>query len=180
MQTLDKLRILAGAGRWDICSSTHTKRKGVLPGICHSFTPDGRCVSLLKVLYTNSCIHDCRYCKNSNCNDQKVSFNPDELAGLFMNFYVRNYVEGLFLSSGVSGDPDIITEQMIETATIIRKKHGFNGYIHLKVLPGLSYEQIKQLSELSDRLSINLESPNKSRFSELSSTKDYKIDLLRI
>jgi putative DNA modification/repair radical SAM protein len=179
MRTLEKLEILGAAGKWDVCSDTYTKRKESVPGVCHTFTPDGKCIHLFKTLFTNSCVHDCKYCTNSSECQKKVSFEPQELANLFRNFYVRNYVDGFFLSSGVAGNPDIITEKIIETASIVREEHGFTGYMHLKVLPGASYDQMKQLAGLADRLSVNLEAPNSGRFSELSSTKDYKTDLLR-
>ncbi|MBW3012151.1 helix-hairpin-helix domain-containing protein, partial [Candidatus Woesearchaeota archaeon] len=146
--------------------------------ICHTFTQDGRCVSLFKTLLTNECKFDCKYCQNP-CAKRKAMFEPDELARTFMSLYVRNYVEGLFLSSGIAKDPDFTTEQMIETVNLIRTKYKFHGYIHFKILPGTSYELIKQASEFADRMSINIEAPNKSRMSEISNVKDFKIDILR-
>lgn len=188
MNTLEKLKILSAAGKYDLCSSTATKRKIKVKdgigspqnyGICQSYTPSG-CVSLLKTLMTNSCIHDCKYCANSShCKNTKTSFEPKELADLFMTFYLRNYVEGLFLSSGVCGNSERTSEQMLETAKILREKEKFEGYIHLKVLPGTSRDTIKQMSQYADRLSINIEAANKSRFSELNSTKDFQTDILR-
>lgn len=187
MNTLKKLGILADAGKYDICASNSTTRKPkgdnrvgkpTQVGVCTANTPSG-CVNLLKVLYTNACTHDCKYCPNSGCEKRTVSFEPGELAGLFMKFFVRNYVEGLFLSSGVAGDSNKVMEKMVETVRILREKEKFQGYVHMKILPGTSYELVKQSSEIADRLSINVEAPNKSRFSDLTSTKDYKIDILR-
>jgi len=187
-----KLEILGTAAKYDICQSSYSrrgKRRGqigsVTPsGLCHSILPDGRTVCLLKVLYSNKCVHDCRYCMNSTSikgekRILKTEFKSDELARLFLNFYIRNYVEGLFLSSAVCCDLERTMEGMIETARILRDKYKYNGYIHLKILPGTPYSMIKEAALLADRISLNLEAPNKSRFSELSSTKDYKIDMLR-
>ncbi len=188
MNSIEKLKVLAAAGKYDICSSWTTKRKNKSDdrlgsaegyGICQSVTPSG-CANLLKTLMTNACIHDCKYCVNSlGCKKRISSFEPRELSNLFINFYLRNYVEGLFLSSGVMGDAEISAEKIIETARILRREEKFEGYIHLKVMPGVSRDKIKEASELADRLSINIEAPNRSRFSELTSTKDYKIDILR-
>jgi len=190
MNTVEKLKLLSSASKWDLCSSSASKRRvsgnnrvgaPAPAGVCKAFGPDGRCISLLKVLYTNSCIHDCKYCPNStSCpNSRKAEFEPEELAKLFMNYYVRNYVEGLFLSSGVGGDSDKSVERIIDCARLIRRKYKFAGYMHLKVLPGVSREHVNQLSELADRVSINVEAPSKVRMHELSSTKDYNIDIER-
>lgn len=189
MNTLNKIKILADASKFDSCASSASNRKTTTNdrignaagcGICHSFTEDGRCISLYKTLYSNTCSHDCKYCQNAaGCNKKPASFTPDELAKTFMSLYVRNYVEGLFLSSAVVKDADRTTEQMIDAIQLIRTQYKFQGYIHFKVLPGTSYDLIKQASEFSDRMSVNLEAPNKSRMSEISSVKDYKIDILR-
>lgn len=189
MNILDKIRILADASKFDSCASSASNRKvktndrignAAGCGICHSFTEDGRCISLYKTLYSNSCTHDCKYCQNaSGCNKKSAAFKPDELAKTFMSLYVRNYVEGLFLSSAVMKDADATTEKMIDAINLIRTKYKFQGYIHFKVLPGTSYELIKQASEFADRMSVNLEAPNKSRMAEISSVKDFKIDILR-
>jgi len=185
-----KLKILGAAAKFDICQSSSSSRKirninrigNVTPsGLCHSVLPDGRFVCLLKVLYSNKCIHDCRYCFNSTGTKSqinKTSFEPEELAKLFLNFYIRNYVEGLFLSSGVCRNPSQTMENMIETVQILRNKYNYEGYIHLKILPGTSYSLIKEAALFADRVSLNLEAPNKSRFNELSSTKEFKTDLL--
>jgi predicted DNA-binding helix-hairpin-helix protein len=130
----------------------------------------------------NSCSFDCKYCANaktSKCKNKKASYKPDELAKLFMHLHHKLDVEGLFLSSAVSGDPDRVTERMIESVRLLRYKHRFRGYVHFKVLPGTSYELIKQASELSTRMSINIEAPNKSVLSEMCSCKDYKNDILK-
>ncbi|MBW3015426.1 putative DNA modification/repair radical SAM protein [Candidatus Woesearchaeota archaeon] len=189
MNVLEKVKVLADASKFDSCASSASNRKvktndrignAAGCGICHSFTEDGRCISLYKTLFSNACSHDCKYCQNaSGCNKKPASFKPDELAKTFMSLYVRNYVEGLFLSSAVVKDADSTTEQMIEAINLIRSKYKFQGYIHFKVLPGTSYELIKQASEFADRMSVNLEAPNKSRLSEISSVKDFKIDILR-
>lgn len=189
MNTLQKVKVLGESARWDTCASSASNRKVKTDdrignaagcGICHSFTEDGKCISLWKTLYSNACSFDCKYCSNAaGCNKKPARFEPEEFAKVFMPLYVRNYVEGLFLSSAVEKDPDKTTEKMLEAVELIRSKYKFQGYVHFKVLPGTSYELIKQASEFSDRMSINLEAPNKSRMSEISSVKDYKIDILR-
>ncbi|MDO8537481.1 MAG: putative DNA modification/repair radical SAM protein [archaeon] len=190
MNTLDKLKVLGGGTKWDICTPAKTTRKPTEgcrvgapyeAGVCRSFTPDGRCVSLLKVLNTNSCVHDCKYCIHSTSSKKKTitMFEPKELADLTMQMYLRNYIEGLFLSSGVLGNSETANQKIIDTMEILRNKHKFQGYVHLKIMPGSDKEQIKQLIELSDRVSLNLESPTKSAFGELCSTKDYNNDVLR-
>ena len=189
MKTIEKISILADAAKWDTCASAASNRKTTTDdrignaakgGICHSYTQDGRAICLFKTLYSNVCSFDCKYCTNSSaCRKRTATYEPDELAKTFMSLYIRNYVEGLFLSSGVLGDSDKTTEKMIESVNILRNKYKFQGYIHFKILPGTSYELIKQASEFADRLSINLEAPNKSRLSEISNIKDFHIDILR-
>lgn len=178
----NKLNILGSGTRYDICTASCTPSSASVAGICHSFTHDGRCISLFKTLYTNSCSHQCNYCINAiSCADrQKIfSYTPDELANLTISLYRSNYIEGLFLSSGAGKDEDLIMEKLIETARLLRFKHGFAGYIHLKVLPGASISHIKEAMELSDRLSINIEAPSASHMKEISPTKDYENDIIQ-
>lgn len=185
---IKKLSILGEAAKYDICSSSassgHKIAKAsmgntVPSGICHSFTPDGRCVSLLKVLMTNECEKDCSYCPNRVQRDvPRTAFAPEELSRLFIDMYERNYVEGLFLSSGVRHGMADSIENMLKTIEIIRLRYRFGGYIHLKILPGTSEQYIIQAARLADRISLNLEAPNSKRLKELSSSKDYEKDLL--
>ena len=190
---LEKLRILGEAAKYDLCASTASPRvhtpgsigKTVASGVCHSFLPDGRCISLLKILITNQCIHDCAYCINSTSNVKgkkrtATSFDPEELAQLTIGFYLRNYIEGLFISSGVGKSAECQAEIMHETLELLRLKYGFDGYIHAKVLPGINLDNLKRIAELADRVSINVELPNKTRFAETCSTKDFQNDILRV
>ncbi len=184
VELLEKLQILADSAKYDVaCTSSGSDRHAVsgmlgatcLPGLCHSFAADGRCVSLLKVLQTNVCVYDCQYCINRRSNDlPRASFTPEELAGLTMEFYRRNYIEGLFLSSGVAGSPDRATEQMCRTLELLRFQHGFNGYIHAKTIPGCSPELIDKLGRLSDRLSVNIELPSEASLKHLAPDKEKK------
>lgn len=177
MNTVEKLEVLGASSKWDTCGPG--MKKPDLPGVYRAKTPQGEC-RLMKVLYTNQCVHDCRYCINSSsCKKASVSFEPVELAGAFQSYLKQGLVDGLFLSSAVSGDPDAVADDMIRTAGIIRVKHRFQGYMHLKVLPGVSKDRISQLAELSNRVSLNLEAPAKSIFSELSTTKQFGSDLMR-
>lgn len=188
---LSKVDTLGQGTKHDICTSSSTKREvyqdGILgnvsrSGICHSFTPNGRCVSMFKTLFTNYCTHDCKYCQNSKeykGTKRIYSYTPEELARLTISLYKGNYIEGLFLSSGISSDEDLITEKMIETLMILKNKYRYAGYIHFKILPGVSYEYIKQASEIADRLSVNIETPSDAYMSELSSTKSYINDILK-
>ncbi len=187
---LQKVSILGEGTKHDVCASTATPRivKGIdrigsvsSAGICHSFTPDGRCVSLFKPLYTNKCSQDCGYCPNSSsCGENKtISYTPEELAKVTLSLYQSNYVEGLFLSSGMGKDEDLIMESLIESVRLLREDHKFQGYIHLKVLPGTSKDYIKRCIELVDRLSLNIETCSESRMQEVTSTKDYRYDILR-
>ena len=172
MDVLEKLTILTDAAKYDAaCTSsggTRTSKKGYIgntsssvAGCCHSFSADGRCVTLLKVLMSNCCVYDCKYCVNRRSNDtRRAAFTPEELADLTINFYRRNYIEGLFLSSGVLRNPDYTTEQMIRALRILRETHRFNGYIHAKAIPGTSPELVEQLGLLADRLSVNIELPS--------------------
>lgn len=186
MSVLEKLKILGESAKYDICSFSANKNKyscdnsANIPACCHSVLPDGRWVTLFKVLMTNNCINDCKYCSNrAGRKAERTSFSSKETAKLFLDFYRRNYVEGIFLSSGVHRDTDITMENMIECVNILRTKYQFKGYVHLKVLPGASYEHVKQASELADRVSINLEAPNSDRLSGLCSQKDFKNDLMK-
>lgn len=170
MDISEKLRILSGAAKYDVsCSSSGSQRKntpngigsGLQAGICHSFSADGRCISLLKILLTNFCIYDCQYCVNRSSNDvERAAFTPEEVAKLTIEFYKRNYIEGLFLSSAVVKNPDYTTELLIKTLSILRNQYHFNGYIHTKAIPGASPELISQLGLLADRMSVNIEMPS--------------------
>lgn len=181
MDTSEKLAILADAAKYDAsCTSSGADRRGaagtlgstVMAGCCHSFTPDGRCISLLKVLFTNACVYDCAYCVNRVSNDTpRVAFKPRELADLTIAFYRRNYIEGLFLSSGVLRDADYTTEQIIETLEILRYEYGFRGYIHAKAIPGASPDLIERLGLLCDRVSVNLELPSQTSLQKLAPDK---------
>lgn len=184
MDTLTKLGILAEAARFDAaCTSSGVQRSAVpgmlgiasRGGICHSFTADGRCVTLLKVLMSNACSYDCAYCVNRrSASCPRATFSPRELAELTVDFYKRNYIEGLFLSSGVLGTPDNTTEHMIECLRILRQELRFNGYVHAKVIPQTSPELVDQLGRLADRLSVNLELPSARSLQLLCPDKDAK------
>ena len=181
MDIMDKLKILSDSAKYDAaCTSSGVDRGGVegklgnaaACGICHSFAADGRCISLLKVLMTNYCIYDCKYCINRKSNDvPRARFTPDELAELTINFYKRNYIEGLFLSSGIINNPDYTCEQMIETLSIIRNQYKFNGYIHAKAIPGCDPELISRLGMLADRMSVNIELPSQESLTKLAPDK---------
>lgn len=181
MQLEDKLAILADSAKYDVaCTSSGVDRAGVhgklgcsvAAGICHSFTPDGRCISLLKVLYSNACCYDCGYCVNRCSNDvPRATFTPRELAELTIGFYKRNYIEGLFLSSAVIGTPDYTMERMIEALRILRQEYHFNGYIHAKTIPGADAELVRRIGLLADRLSVNIELPSEASLSLLAPDK---------
>ena len=180
----EKLAILADAAKYDVsCSSSGSNRKGVKGdlgntsafGICHSFTEDGRCISLLKILLTNHCIYDCVYCISRRSNDiKRAAFTVEEIVDLTINFYRRNYIEGLFLSSGVFKDPNTTMERLVRVAKKLRLEERFNGYIHLKTIPGASDELIREAGLYADRLSINLEIPTKEGLKLLAPEKDHK------
>ena len=164
-----KLEILSDAAKYDVaCTSSGVERKGkegsmgntAACGICHSFAADGRCISLLKILYTNECVYDCKYCINRRSNDTvRTSFTPEEVCTLTMEFYRRNYIEGLFLSSGVRKNPTATMEQMFQALYLLRVKYGFRGYIHVKGVPGADPAVIREIGYLADRMSVNLELP---------------------
>ncbi len=182
MDTLGKLDILAEAARYDAACTSSGAQRDAKPGklgmaspagCCHSFTPDGRCVTLLKVLMSNACSYDCAYCVNRRqAACPRATFEPRELAELTVDFYKRNFIEGLFLSSGVLGTPDATTERMVECLRILRDDLRFNGYVHSKVIPGTSPALVDALGRLSDRLSVNLELPSASSLSRLCPEKD--------
>ncbi|EHQ88747.1 putative DNA modification/repair radical SAM protein [Desulfosporosinus youngiae DSM 17734] len=176
-----KLTILTDSAKYDVaCTSSGVDRKGksgsigsaAKAGICHSFSADGRCISLLKVLMTNVCIFDCKYCVNRVSNDtERAAFTPQELAELTMNFYRRNYIEGLFLSSGVIKSPAYTTEQLIKALELLRNTYRFNGYIHVKAIPGADSELIARLGCLADRMSVNIELPSQESLKRLAPNK---------
>ena len=175
MDVMEKLTILADSAKYDAaCTSSGANRPGktVASGCCHSFAADGRCISLLKVLMTNCCIYDCKYCVNRASNDcRRTAFTPQELAELTIEFYRRNYIEGLFLSSGVLRSPDYTMEQMISALHILRYQYNFWGYIHAKIIPGASPELISRLCQLADRISINVELPSEQSLRQLAPNK---------
>ncbi len=184
-QTLEKLRILAESAKYDVsCSSSGTVRRnsgggvgntvgGV--GICHSFADDGRCISLLKVMLTNVCMYDCAYCINRRSNDiPRATLSVTELVELTMEFYRRNYIEGLFLSSGVVRNPDYTMERLVRVAKDLRTIHRFNGYIHLKSIPGASRELVSEAGRYADRMSVNIEIPNEQSLKYLAPEKDFE------
>ncbi len=171
MELLTKLEILADAAKYDAsCASSGAARRSSIGGkgigstegmgICHSYTPDGRCVSLLKILLTNACIYDCAYCINRlSSNVQRARFSVDEVVKLTLDFYARNYIEGLFLSSGIVKSPDHTMSELVEVARRLRSEHDFRGYIHLKTIPDAAPELLAQAGRYADRLSVNVELP---------------------
>ncbi|MCY7327504.1 MAG: putative DNA modification/repair radical SAM protein [Saprospiraceae bacterium] len=179
----EKLKILADAAKYDVsCASSGGKRANTPGGlgnsegmgICHTYTEDGRCVSLLKILLTNHCIFDCAYCVSRRSNDVKrVAFTVQEVVDLTMNFYQRNYIEGLFLSSGIFKNADYTTERLVRVARELRTVHKFNGYIHLKVIPGASDELMREAGLFADRLSVNIEIPSEAELKKVAPEKNY-------
>lgn len=184
MSLMDKLNILADAAKYDVsCSSSGSSRRGdgkgigntVAAGLCHSFAADGRCISLLKILFTNECIFDCKYCMNRRSNDvPRASFTPDEVCELTMEFYRRNYIEGLFLSSGILYSPDYTMELLCQTLYKLRTVHRFQGYIHVKAIPGADAALIQRAGFLADRMSVNLELPTAESLQKLAPNKHRK------
>jgi len=178
-----KLRVLADAAKYDASCASSGSRRAAVPGglgntdgmgICHSFTPDGRCVSLLKLLLTNYCIYDCSYCVNRISSETKrARFTPEEVVFLTLEFYKRNYIEGLFLSSGVIQSPDYTMEQLVRVAQGLRVEHGFGGYIHLKAVPGASEELMHAAGQWADRLSANMELARDSDLAQLAPAKSH-------
>ena len=183
MELLQKLTILADAAKYDAACTSSGARRGhkegmigctssSLVGCCHSFSADGRCVTLLKVLFSNDCSYECKYCVNRRSNDTpRATFTPRELCELTIGFYRRNYIEGLFLSSAVLGSPDRTTELMIAALRMLRENYRFNGYIHAKAIPGTSQELVTQLGLLADRLSVNIELPSEASLKSLAPSK---------
>ncbi|WP_407312660.1 putative DNA modification/repair radical SAM protein [Desulfosporosinus sp. SB140] len=181
MDVFDKLTILSDSAKYDVaCTSSGVDRNGkqgkigntTSAGICHSFAADGRCISLLKVLMTNVCVFDCKYCVNRASNDTlRAAFTPKELAELTINFYRRNYIEGLFLSSGVIKNPNYTIEQMTKALELLRNDYHFGGYIHVKAIPGADSELITRLGLLADRMSINIELPSQESLKLLAPNK---------
>lgn len=180
-EIMDKLTILSDAAKYDVaCTSSGTDRGGdgknlgnaAACGICHTFTGDGRCISLLKILFTNECIYDCKYCVNRSSNDvPRVSFTPDEVCKLTVEFYRRNYIEGLFLSSGIVQSPDYTMGLLYETLYLLRVKYRFNGYVHIKGIPGASPETVEMVGYLCDRMSVNLELPTAEGLRQVAPNK---------
>ena len=191
--TLEKIRVLGANSKYDICASTASSRTDKYPklfgdskkwigatasaGICHSYTPDGRCMSLFKTLYTNKCIYSCKYCFTNNCK-HRMSFTPEEYARTFMKLYSMNVVEGVFISSGVCGSADETTEEMLEVVRLLRFKYNFGGYVHFKCLPGVSKYLLKEAISLSDRISINSEASTKDYLAEIAEQKDFNNDII--
>jgi len=184
MDLLHKLEILADAAKYDAsCSSSGTQKRNSLGGkgvgstegmgICHSYAPDGRCISLLKVLLTNFCVYDCLYCVNRvSSNTPRARFSIDEVVQLTIDFYTRNYIEGLFLSSGIIRDPDYTMEQVVEVARVLREERDFRGYIHLKTIPDASDDLIARAGRYADRVSINIELPTVASLTRLAPEKN--------
>src|SRR5687768_12400169 len=180
----EKLSILADAAKYDAsCSSSGGKRKNENKGlgnaegmgICHSYTEDGRCVSLLKILLTNHCIFDCAYCVSRRSNDvRRAAFTVEEVVDLTINFYRRNYIEGLFLSSGIFKNADYTMERLVRVAKVLRTERNFNGYIHLKAIPGASPELLHEAGLYADRLSINIEMPSEKSLQKVAPEKNYQ------
>ena len=188
MNLMEKLKILADAAKYDVsCSSSGSTRQGpkgtigsaAKAGICHSFTADGRCISLLKILMTNNCVYDCAYCLNRRSNDRpRAAFTVDEIVSLTMEFYRRNYIEGLFLSSAIIGSPDYTMEQLVQVVERLRYEQHFHGYIHLKAIPGANPALIQRAGQVADRLSVNLELPSEKSLSLLAPDKKKQSILL--
>ncbi len=184
MKIADKIEILAEAAKYDAsCSSSGSSRKAApggvgnaaMSGICHSWSADGRCVSLLKLLMSNECVYDCSYCLSRRSNTlPRATFTPEEIADLTINFYLRNYIEGLFLSSAVYSSPEQTMADMVEVCRLLRGKHGFNGYIHLKVIPGAPSDLVQQAGFLADRMSVNIELPSEASLKRLAPQKSKK------
>ncbi len=180
----ERLHILADAAKYDVaCTSSGVDRKGkkgflgnsAACGICHSFASDGRCISLLKVLMTNHCIYDCKYCQNRVSNDiERAAFTPEEICEITIEFYKRNYIEGLFLSSGVDRNPTYTMEQICRTLYLLRSIYRFNGYIHVKAVPGAPDDLLTTAGYLADRMSINLELPTEEGMKKLAPNKTHK------
>lgn len=181
MHVLDKLSTLANGAKYDVsCASSGSARQGgalgraTLGGICHSWSADGRCISLLKVLFSNICVYDCAYCINRRSNDiRRAQFTPEELVRLTVNFYQKNYIEGLFLSSAIVKNPDHTMELLNKTMRLLREAYLFHGYIHVKVIPGSSPALVDEAGRLADRVSVNIELPSAQSLTLLAPQKNY-------
>lgn len=188
VDVMEKLEILTASAKYDVaCTSSGSDRKGQAGtlgntsamGICHSFAADGRCISLLKVLMTNGCVYDCAYCINRKSNPiRRAAFTPEEIADITMQFYRRNYIEGLFLSSGIMRNPDYTTEQLIAALELLRNVYHFNGYIHVKAIPGADEALLSRLGLLADRMSVNIELPSQESLGRLAPDKS-KVSILK-
>lgn len=188
VDVMEKLEILTASAKYDVaCTSSGSDRKGQAGalgntsamGICHSFAADGRCISLLKVLMTNGCVYDCAYCINRKSNPiRRAAFTPEEIADITMQFYRRNYIEGLFLSSGIMRNPDYTTEQLISALELLRNVYHFNGYIHVKAIPGADDALLSRLGLLADRMSVNIELPSQESLGRLAPDKS-KVSILK-
>ena len=184
LSLMEKLEILSDSAKYDVaCTSSGVERRGngvdmgncVKAGICHSFSSDGRCISLLKILHTNECVYDCKYCINRCSNDvRRATFTSEEVCTLTMEFYRRNYIEGLFLSSGIINNPTFTMEMIYRTLYLLRYKYRFNGYIHVKGIPGADPELIRRVGFLADRMSVNLELPTADGLKSLAPNKHRK------
>lgn len=187
MDIKEKLGILAESAKWDVsCTSSGVDRRGdgtgmgnsIAAGICHSFSSDGRCISLLKILMSNDCIYDCKYCLNRVSNDiKRATFTPEEICTVTMDFYRRNYIEGLFLSSGVLHNPSYTMERMYQAVWLLRNKYNFQGYIHVKSIPGADPMLVQQIGYLVDRMSVNLELPTADGLAKMAPNKNRKLIL---
>lgn len=180
MEIKEKVALLAEGGKYDVCSCSCTQSPPVPSPVYRSFTPDGRYVSLFRVLMSNKCSGDCSYCPNS-CERRipRAELSKEEYVKVFLHFYNSRFVNGLFLSSGILKDPDSTTERMVEIAEHLRFREGYKDYIHLKILPGASYDIIRRAAQIADRLSINIEVPRGDYLEGLCSTKDYRNDIIR-
>ena len=182
MNTLKKMQVLSDSAQYDLCDYANSYKKSDvnLPGIYNAIGSNGCKVPLFKTLMTNKCVNDCKYCINqSKRNFTRIELSPDELARVFLNYYNNEYVEGLFLSSGIAKDVDDTMEKMLEVVTILRKNYGYDNYIHFKVIPGASKDSIKRAMALSNRVSLNIEAATSDGLSEISSTKNYNKDILK-
>ena len=180
---LEKLRALGESAKYDLCNyvsgNIETYAEGKIPGVYNSTSPSGHCMPIFKVLMTNKCSNDCKYCMNNTKNKlERYEYEPEELSRLFLDYYNKRYVEGLFLSSGIRDEIDPSMEKEIEVARILRD-YGYDGYIHLKIIPGTSFDLIKRAMKLADRVSINIESATPDGLEEITTTKNFKIDILR-
>jgi putative DNA modification/repair radical SAM protein len=184
MNKVKKMEILGDSAKYDLCNygnyNTDNFLSGKLPGIYNATGVNGDCIPLFKVLMTNKCSNDCSYCVNHSAHDfSRVEFTPEELTSIFLDYYNNRLVDGLFLSSGIPDDVDVSMEKMVEVARKLRLEHEYLGYIHLKILPGSSYDLIKRAMSLADRVSVNIEAATSEGFEGLSTTKTFNYDILR-